>query len=396
METSPIFRPGLLLLLLLAGLAGCVEPYAPAVVDAPPSLLVIDGFINADGPTTVRLSRTAALDAKTTPPPEAKARLQVEDETSGPVFGLTEVAPGTYSGPVTRLNPTHRYRLRISTVKGQEYASAFVAVKLTPPIDALRWESDDLAANILVDSHDDTRSSEYYRWEFDETWQISSPYNPEIEYVNRTIVPIRVPYPVYCWKTNQSSQILLSKTTALAKDMIAGFRVESLGAQDPKLSIRYSILVRQQTLTQEEYVYWEQLKKNTESIGSLFDPQPSQVVGNVRALNNSAEIALGFVSVHSVTEKRLFINYQELPTGWRPRSGYESCLPPDTVFIVPRPPDFRSVNPQQAIDVAFSTQTLLPIFTLFDANGGTLGYLAKSRDCVDCRTQGTAMRPSFW
>lgn len=396
MKKLTVFRPGLWLLLLLAGLAGCVEPYAPEVIASPPSLLVVEGFINADGPTIIRLSRTASLDAQTLPPSETKARLVVEAKEAGVVFGLTETSPGVYSAPATRFNPAYHYRLRITTAKGQEYASAFVPVKLTPPIDVLRWKPDGTALNILVNTHDDSRASEYYRWEFDETWQIGSPYNPDIEYFNRAIIPIRQPYPIHCWSISQSSQIMLSKTTALAKDAIADFRVQGLGAQDPKLNIRYSILVRQQVLTKEEYTYWEQLKKSTESIGSLFDPQPSQIAGNVRGLTNPDNIALGFVGVHSVTEKRLFINRQELPSGWRPRSGYEACLPPDTIYIVPRPPIGGPVDVPLVLAGAFGTQALLPISAVLDIDNKTLGYLAKDRDCIDCRTRGSAVRPAFW
>ena len=396
MKVLSPFRYGLLSLLLLAGLAGCVEPYAPTVINAPPRLLIVDGFINASGPTTIRLSRTASLDAQATPPPETKARLLVETEEAGTAFGLTETAPGVYSAPATGFNPAYHYRLRITTAKGQEYASAFMPVKLTPPIDELRWKPGNAVADILVSTHDDARASQYYRWEFDETWQIGSPYNPEIEYFNRVIIPIRQPYPVYCWSTNQSSQIVLGKTTALAKDVIADLRVQGLGELDPKLNIRYSILVRQQVLTKEEYAYWEQLKKSTESIGSLFDPQPSQVAGNVRGLTDPDEIALGYVGAHSVTEKRLFINRRELPAGWRPRSGYEACLPPDTIFIVPRPPQGGPIDVPAVLAGAFSTQALLPIFAVSDIDKKIIGYLAKSRDCVDCRTRGTHVRPSFW
>ncbi|SDY40564.1 DUF4249 domain-containing protein [Hymenobacter psychrophilus] len=402
MAALSIFRPGLLasrllLLLLLAGSAGCVEPYAPEVIDAPTSFLVIDGFINADGPTSIRLSRTASLDAKATPPPEAKARLQVEDEALGVVFGLTETAPGVYVAPATRLNPAHRYRLRIATSKGQEYASAYLPVKLTPPIDAVRWKPQGNSVNILVSTHDDTRASEYYRWEYVETWEIRSPYQPNIEYYNRAVSSIRVPYPGVCWSTEQSNRIVLTKTTSLGQDVVSDFRIQGVGAQNPQLYSRYSILVRQQSLTKEEYTYWEQLRKNTESIGSLFDPQPSQVTGNVRGLTDPNAMVLGFVGTHSVTEQRLFIDYKELPTEWRRQSGYEACLPPDTVFIVPRPPAFSPVEPQLAIDIAFGGQALLPISSIpGNGPGSIIGYTAKARDCIDCRTRGTAVKPSFW
>ncbi|RFP66355.1 DUF4249 domain-containing protein [Hymenobacter lapidiphilus] len=383
-----------LLALLLLLPTGCVEPYAPDVIDAPPSLLVVEGFINADGPTTIRLSRTAALSATATPLPETKARVFIELKNNFQ-YSLTETAPGTYTSVALKLPAGSSCRLRIVTAKNQEYASDFVSVKLTPPIDELRWTPDNNTVNVLLSTHDDTRASQYYRWDFDETWQISSPYSPSVEYYNRAVTPIRTFYPIFCWGNNQSSRILLSKTTALSQDAVTGFRVQGIAANNPQLHIRYSILVRQRALSEREYDYWEELKKNTESVGSLFDPQPSQSQGNIRGLTNPDEQVLGFVGANSIAEKRLFIERQDLPDGWKPRSGYEDCIPPDSVFIVARFPDRRLVDPQGVIDRAFGSMQVLPIDPVLEAEI-VVGYTAKNRDCIDCRTRGTDVRPSFW
>lgn len=71
------------LLGLLLGLAGCIEPYLPAVVDAPASYPVVDGAINGNGVTTIRLSRTAKLASAASPPVERGARLVVTDNAGG-------------------------------------------------------------------------------------------------------------------------------------------------------------------------------------------------------------------------------------------------------------------------------------------------------------------------
>ncbi|MEJ7664694.1 MAG: DUF4249 family protein [Hymenobacter sp.] len=55
-----------------------------------------------------------------------------------------------------------------------------------------------------------------------------------------------------------------------------------------KLYYLYSILVRQYALTPEEFAYWDKLRKNTENLGTLFDPLPSQLSGNVHRLTMPA------------------------------------------------------------------------------------------------------------
>ena len=380
------------LLVGLACLNGCVEPYAPAAISAPPAFLVVDGFINARGVSTIRLSRTAALDAQATPPAETNARLQIEQQ-NGANYPLTETAPGVYTSAGLTLDAGRQYRLRISTAAGSQYASDFVPVKLTPAIDAVDWKVQDSGTNFYLSTHDDTRSSQYYRWEYNETWEISSPYQPNIEYFNGAIRTIRQRLPIVCWSNSASSNILLSQTTNLSEDRVKDFRLFILPTNSNRFRIRYSVLVRQEVLTKEEYAYWEKLRKNTENIGTLYDPLPVQLTGNVNALDGGDDRALGFVGAHSMSEKRIFIDRSDLPATARPFSGYESCIPPDTIN-----PFSRVVaNPTSAeidayLGLIFNNTDYLPIQRLPNSSS----ILGKSRDCVDCRARGTAVRPSFW
>ena len=94
------WRTGLLFGLLLAATA-CTDPYLPEALQSPPSYLVVDGFLNAQGITTIKLSRTYAVGAKTPPPVEARASVYLEEE-GGPATLLREVPGGTYSSPEDR------------------------------------------------------------------------------------------------------------------------------------------------------------------------------------------------------------------------------------------------------------------------------------------------------
>lgn len=361
-------------------LAGCTAPYSPPSSSTPPSYLVVDGFINSLGVSTITLARTYSIASAAAPPAEAKATVYVEEE-AGPRYTLREGTAGTYTSDNLTLSPAKKYRLHLTTRTGQEYASDFVPVKTTPPIDTVAWATADNELTLSVSSHDASRATQYYRWEYVETWEISSPLIPTIEYVANRIRPITVPYPSLCWSTSVGSAIQLATTTALSQDIVTNYVLRRLPSTSPQLLRKYSILVRQHALTKEEHTYWDLLRKNTESIGTLFDPQPSQLTGNVHCLSAPAELALGYVGAHSLAEKRIFISRSQLPKRWTPFTGYESCLPPDTVF---------------ANDVgAFSLNHLLPINAEY-RGGGLIGYSAASRDCIDCRTRGTAVRPSFW
>ena len=137
----PLFRRCLLPVLGVggAGLAGCTDPYLPDAIATPPSYLVVDGFLNSQGVSTIVLSRTAALAAKTAPPVETKATVYIEDKVGTRLLLAESSVKGTYTSAALTLNPARTYRLHLNTLAGKEYVSEFVPVKNTPPIDAVTW-----------------------------------------------------------------------------------------------------------------------------------------------------------------------------------------------------------------------------------------------------------------
>lgn len=374
--------PGMLALLL-----GCTDPYLPSAITAPPSYLVVDGFLNSRGVTTIKLTRTYAIASKTAPPTETKAAVYLEEE-AGMRTLLREAPTGTYTSPALTLSPAKRYRLHLTTLAGQEYASDYVPAKITPGIDDLSSRAESNGLNIRLSTHDPANATRFYRWDYAETWEINPIYRPQVEYRAGTLdfPDISVPYPTKCWGMAPSTTVLLSNTTPLSQDVVTDRLLRLLPPSSERLNTRYSILVQQYALTREEFEYWELLRKNTESIGSLFDAQPVQLTGNVHCLSAPAEPALGFVGAHSVVEKRLFVARRELPQAWLTPTGYEACYPPDSVWLNKPPLKY----PLEALKSYFSLGQLIPIDRLQG------GYTGKPRDCVDCRTRGTSVKPSFW
>jgi hypothetical protein len=372
-----------LLWCLAVALPGCIDPYMPDVIDSTKSYLVVDGIINSQGVTTIVLSRTYDIAAKTAPPVETGATLYVEDEAAARYTLRESTTKGTYTSASLTLSPAKKYRLHIRTIGGKEYASNYVAVKNTPPIDNISWQAATSGLNIYVNSHDDANDTHYYRWSYEETWEIRPLLVPSVEYLNRRMQDIRVPYPQSCWITEKSANIILGNTTSLGRDVVSDQLLRSFSTTSDRLYNKYSILVRQYAQTKEEYEYWSLLKKNTENIGTLFDPLPAQLTGNVHCLNDDTELALGYVGASSVQEKRIFISRGQLPPAWRLLTGYESCVPPDTVKL-------------SNVDNTFSNPAVIPVSPAFSPMGSLQGYTRSGVECVDCRKRGTAVRPSFW
>jgi len=150
---------------------------------------------------------------------------------------------------------------------------------------------------------------------------------------------------------------------------------------DPKMDIGNSILVRQYPLTQDAYSYWLTVQKNSQSLGGLFDVQPSQITGNIHCTTNPAIPALGYISASTIQEKRIYISNTKLP-GWQSQKYY-SCT----------------------INQANQDQTNLQIYNYSDTSYGPYKYigdfivdlLVAPKSCLDCRYQGgTNIKPAFW
>ena len=147
-----------------------------------------------------------------------------------------------------------------------------------------------------------------------------------------------------------------------------------------KLAVKYSLLVRQTAISKEEFYFWHQLKKTTESLGGLLDPQPTQVMGNIRNANNPSAPVLEFFSGGVAREKRIFIDFYDLPDHLRIFDTRTNCSY-DTITST-------NVAGQSVYERLINTVPLGP---------GANGYTKTLTECADCRTYGgTTTKPTFW
>ncbi|RZL13513.1 MAG: DUF4249 domain-containing protein [Hymenobacter sp.] len=380
--------------LALVGLGSCVEPYVPAVLDAPTSALVVDGFINGNGPTTVLLSRTATLAAATLPA-EKGAKLFIVDDM-GLRYPLLEKTSGTYRSDSLVLSAARRYQLRITTAGNATYESALVPLKITPPIEKLSWKLASNQVQIGLDTHDPNQLARYYRWGFTETWEFNSSTRSLLEYDAKRDELVLRTTPIYtCWRTEQRSGIRQGNTAQLSEDRLTDFPILDLSARAERVRIRYSVLVRQYAETAEEFAYYDLLRKNTEAVGTVNDPLPSQLTGNVRRVDNVGEPVLGFVSAHTVQTKRLFVDNKDLnlPGDWVYDSPYQGCsidsLAEEVFPFDPKGP----LAPKTRL---FNQPGTVPVIFYLTPNKVIRGYVGSSPECADCRLRGSNVKPSFW
>jgi hypothetical protein len=371
-------RRGITLIFFFIVLGSCREPYQPPTILAQSNLLVVDAFLDGTNATcTVVLSRSQNVSDSKTKPMEKKATVQLED-SDGNVYTLKETSDGNYSASSITIDTQLKYQLKIKTEAGATYQSDFVEIKKTPPIDDLTWKATEPGIQFYVSTHDDEKKSIYYQYRFVETWEYDAAFPSNFEFQNGVPVP-RADDIYHCWSTAPSSAISIATSVKLSDDVISNFPFYLIARPSEKYLIRYSILVKQNVLTAEAYNYWQQLQKNTEKIGTLFDPQPSQILSNIQNVNNESEPVLGYFNAGMTTEKRIFISITDLPSGWFFR---ETQCQADTVLNA----DLSHHLTDILIGGLYQGESTVPY-----------GYSYTSASCGDCRLSGgTTTKPDFW
>jgi hypothetical protein len=363
---------------------GCKKPYNPPAIQFDNKFLVIDGTLinSADSPSVFTLSRTIKLTDTTFSSAAERGATVSVDGSSGESYPFIEQAGGVYKSNPLLLNSANKYRLKIITSSGDQYLSDFVEVQQAPPIDSITWQQQN-DVMLYINTHDPSDNTKYYRWDFTETWQYTAPLKSELGVENGLIyyVEDRPNDQKYnCWSTDNSSEILVGSSIGLNQDVINRAPIGTVPQNSIKINVRYSILVKQYAITENAYQYFSILKKNTENLGSIFDAQPTQLIGNIHSVKNPSEVVIGYFTASSAQQKRIFINRDEV-ANWNYIYQGQSC---DMIPIEQNPTNFLLYTYPD------------PGYTAYYFFGMT-GLELNRVSCLDCTLQGgTNQKPSYW
>jgi hypothetical protein len=136
------------------------------------------------------------------------------------------------------------------------------------------------------------------------------------------------------------------------------------------------LIVKQYSLNEEEYLYWERLKNTIDQVGGLYDMVPTVIPNNLFCLVHPDEKILGYFSVFAVKTKRIFI--KDTFAGFDVQ--YMNCAS-DTIMGTSAIP---GLNTSVWVLVDHSNQVPPVRFVTYE------------RRCADCTTRGTNIKPSFW
>ena len=385
----------------------CIDPFSPKLKGYD-SLLVIDGLITDENSKyTVKLSSTIQ-DQNTSPEMVPDATVSIRDEDNNIAF-LDNYGNGIYKSDSLKLRGISgkKYILHILTSQGAEYESEQCLMQPVPDIDSVYYEKDQELVNNGTENDNGLRiflnskagnDNSYYRWAFDETWKFKIPDPKRFDYIDHnTIVPV-ANVKQYCWKIRKSDEIIIHAVYPGQNAQIKKQPVFFIASdKSDRLMSEYSILVKQYSISKDEFEFWNNLKKINESGSNIFATQPFPVISNIHNINNPKERVLGYFQVSAVKQKRTFIPFSDIVRLHLPFYHSNQCE-----RIEKSPAEYSTpYGPPVTFDDLYSmfciTSTYSFIEPMYDPETFMLDKLVFAKpECANCELTGTSAKPDFW
>jgi len=393
--------------LFLVAAASCIDPYKPNIKNYD-SLLVVEGLItNENSAYKINLHRTTK-EKTSVPEIVSDANVYITD-SDGIKIHLQNAGDGSYKTDSTSFTGVvgKKYTLQILTSDGKEYKSEECTMLPIAGIDRVYYEKgEEISGNlgesstglkILLNSADATGMNQHFRWTYEEAWKFLLP-NPQrykclMVLDKETYLFEQVPdVKEICWRENQSEEIITNSIQAGKTNYINNQEIQFIDpVKSDRLTQQYSILVKQYSISDKEYDFWNNLKKVGAAGGDIFDSQPYQVISNIHNINNVREMVLGYFEVSAVSRKRIYITVHELDTLYLPHYAT------DCVEIAKSPEDWPSRTPPSFYDIYYKIMyDYTFIRPIFNADKTLQKLVFATKVCSLCEYSGLTTKPDFW
>lgn len=362
-------------------------------------MLVIDGMItDREGIHTVTVSRSSSYNEPGRKY-ESGCTVDILDD-KGNIINMTEESRGVYSAWIDRqfLNAGTQYRLEVTTSDGKKYRSDFEMLSHSPPIDRIYWEvkyveQDNplygalMGVQFFINSDATDYEAVGYRWELFEQWEYRAKYFIK-DFYNGSIIhkDFASDSLYYCWNTRSKINEIYTYSTAQAiSKKIRMVPLTYVSNQSGRLKFDYCLLVRQYSLSEAAFSYWNKLQEQATESGGLYETQPSRIKGNLYNIDNPDETVLGFFGASGITEKRIFL--KGLGYLYKIFDIYHEQLCDPAGFTPGELMEFL-----RTIDTA---EYPIYLYNYSGTDEGPWDYIDQA--CVDCRKRGGSLtRPDYW
>lgn len=378
----------------------CIEPIEIKSTTQNKELLVIEATItNEFKKHEIKLSRTIPIDSFSYKL-EKGAFIKIIDEFKN-TYNFEEISTGKYRSKTdfSALKNTE-YTLEIETSDGEVYTSKAEKITAESKIENITYIPtknffDQEGVMISVNSSSIDNDANYYRFEYEETYNILPPlWSKDTIIVTSETPPFGIKIETkkninrdkVCYKTKYSDKIFQTETKSLVDNNIVNYPLRFLPYSGLILSSRYmhryTIIVKQYVESFEAYNYYNILNKFSDINNVFSQIQTGNLTGNIHSKKKPDKSVIGYFSVASVSEKRVFFNRNELTSLQPTFDGNCKILKTSlTSEDKKKSPLIRALNNG---------------YIFFAKTDDENPYYLTKKICGDCTVQGTNVKPVFW
>lgn len=398
--TTLLYKTAALLLFCLS-IGGCTEQYVFQTNSTFESILVVQANItNELKKQEIKITRSYRLE-ENEPASEKGAIVYVTDsDNNNYEFEFEEISGLYVSKDDFQAIPGKSYQLNITTKDGKSYLSE---KQILTPVNEIQVEpkvetvDGNKGVQIMVSSYDPNAKSQFYRYEYDETYKVISPYwSP-----NKLIVDpndlsqtpnfLRVPRNKetrICYGSKKSDDIILVSTVGLSEDRI-NLPIRFIDIKDPIIGERYSIIVRQYVQNLESYTFYKTLKSLSTSTSLFSQVQPGFNYGNLKSATDPNEKIVGYFEVSSVSSKRIFFNFRDIFPS-------EANFPPFFVKCEPIELGNCWVQGCSGYTILALVRSTVPSLVYYSDRDNLSTIIFVQPACGDCTSISSNIKPLFW
>jgi Domain of unknown function (DUF4249) len=308
----------LLLILLTMSLTSCLEEVQIPIRTESSKLVIEGGITNESPPYTVRLSYSGnqiyATDINLNLTVTG-ANVVIKDDTGDSTIlrpsyyerGVYRTADPDFVGKVGKT-----YTIKINLKEGKTYLSKPEKLTTCPPLDSLYAVFEDIknvsypdGYQVYADFKDPANEKNYYRWSAYGYSRVGKARGG-VFLDNRCDAGGFTSPPAFnfCWVPRYQTKIDLLTDVYFNGNQI---RKKPVFFSPVYGSGKHLIEVSQYAISRDAYQFWKLYDEQSSRTGTIFDPLPAPIQGNVVNKDDPNDFALGYFEVAGVYRKRLII-----------------------------------------------------------------------------------------
>ena len=319
-------------LLITVFVTACIDQVELPIRAEEPRLVVEGQITNEAPPYTIRLTYTGIYSGPNSQNPAnqfvQEAQVTLTDDGGRSVRfisvgqGMYRTIDTTFRGRVGRT-----YGLSIALSNGKRYVTKPEKMPAVPGIDSISARLNRSSSIIKpfsidysVNTLDPAAEKNYYRW-------TGYGYTTRLSLGDPCCLGCPSRCNTRCWTLVSTDVVNVYSDEAINGNPLRNRFVLQLPiyAIGPQL-----VELQQYGMTQANYQFWKLFQQQNARTGSIFDPLPAPIVGNVINANDPTDRARGYFAVTSVTRRRFDSRISQSPFFIRPYSvsSVASLSPP--------------------------------------------------------------------